>query len=170
MKESVQAVLLNSNGEVLAVSRKDDHSNFGLCGGKVDDGETREEAMIRECKEESGLTIKSMIPVFQMHKWGYMGYTYLVTDWEGEISTNEPHIVKFAPYDIVLKGSFGKWNKLVAESLISMGINFMLHDDNCELCGGSGQIAGIFDENDIRPCHGFKHLYGLRYLKHYTYE
>lgn len=36
IKYSVTAVILNDKGQVLAVSRKDDHSDFGLIGGWVD--------------------------------------------------------------------------------------------------------------------------------------
>lgn len=36
MKEAVQVVILNDEGEVLAVSRKHDHNDFGLVGGSIE--------------------------------------------------------------------------------------------------------------------------------------
>jgi 8-oxo-dGTP pyrophosphatase MutT (NUDIX family) len=125
MKEAVQLVLLNKDGDVLCVSRKDNHSAFGLVGGKVDDGETPEEAAVRETKEETGLDISNLRLVFSMHRNGYMGYTYLA-DWEGEISTDEDHVVKWDIFNVITHSSapFGYWNRLVAESLVSMKIIF----------------------------------------------
>jgi len=132
IKYAVQAVILNDKGEVLAVSRKDNHNDFGLVGGKVDlEDLNPEEAMARETFEETGLRINTatMQVVFQMHKDGYMGITYLIRQWSGEINTNEPHMVKWVPFEVVMNGSFGNWNTMVHNSLTSMGIEHKLHPD-----------------------------------------
>jgi len=123
MKQSVQVVLLNEYNEVLAVSRKDNHSDMGLVGGKVDPEDMGNliNAAYRETKEETGLEISNFRMIFSMYKHGYMGYTYLC-DYEGEIQTDEPHIVKWVGFNEVIAGTFGEWNKLVALSLESMGI------------------------------------------------
>ena len=124
MKKAVQIVLLNNEGEVLAVSRKEDHTNFGLVGGKVDPEDVDEKAAaIRETKEETGLDITNLRLIFSMHKKGYMGYTYLADyNPNQEIHTDEPHVVKWTGFQCVFDGWFGRWNKLVYESLESMGI------------------------------------------------
>lgn len=122
---AVQAVILNDDNQVLAVSRKDDHNDFGLVGGKKDKSDFRlEHAIIREIKEETGLFVreKDLTLIFVMHKGDYMGYTYLVKEWHGNIQTDEPHVVKWTSIEEVAKGSFGHWNELVNQSLISMGI------------------------------------------------
>lgn len=128
MKEAVQVVILNEHGQVLVVSRKDDHSAFGLVGGKVDEGETLMEAIIRETKEETGLTIfeKDLIQIFSMHRNGYMGYTYLTDHYKGEIQTDEDHVVRWDIFNEITHSSapFGEWNRLVAESMVSMGLHF----------------------------------------------
>lgn len=124
MKESAQVVLINKEGLVLAVSRKDNHEDFGLPGGKVDPGETPEQAAIRETKEETGLDIHDLQLVFAMFKNGYMGYTYLAK-YSGEINHNEPHVVKWDSFYKITQGSFGKFNQLVAESLEGMGIQYL---------------------------------------------
>ena len=129
IKYSVQAIILNENGEVLAVSRKTDHNDFGLVGGKMDpEDESMELALSREVYEETGLSIdtKTMELVFAIHKDGYMGYTYLIKDWTGVIQTDEPHVVKWTYFAEIITGSFGRYNCLVGESLNDLGIKFKM--------------------------------------------
>ena len=135
MKKTVQAIIFNENQEVLAVSRKTDHNDFGLAGGKVDPEDYDEfavhplhVALKREVKEETGLDINVNTAelVFAIHKDGYMGYTYLVKDWSGEIETDEPHVVKWTHFSEIMMGSFGRYNTLVGESLNSLGIKFKM--------------------------------------------
>lgn len=135
MKYSVQAVILNDKGEVLAVSRKTDHNDMGLAGGKVDELDHQhgiygpfEAALIREVKEETGLNINMETAelIFAIHKDGYMGYTYLIKDWTGEVQTDEPHVVKWTYFAEIMTGSFGRYNCLVGESLNDLGIKFKM--------------------------------------------
>ena len=56
-KYAVCALVLNSEGLILGVSRKDDHTAFGVPGGKVEDNETVVEALHREMLEETGYHI-----------------------------------------------------------------------------------------------------------------
>ena len=55
--------LVFHNNKILSVSRKSNHNDFGLFGGKLENGETWEQALIRECYEETGYNI-SIIPVY----------------------------------------------------------------------------------------------------------
>lgn len=122
MNISAQVVLINKDGFVLGVSRKDNHNDFGLIGGKKEDiDKTPEDTAIRETKEETGLDITNLRLVFATHKDGYMGYTYLA-DYSGEINHNEPHVVKWVCFETLVNGSFGKYNHMVYESLKNMGV------------------------------------------------
>lgn len=134
MKYAVQAVILNDKGEVLAVSRKDDHNDFGLVGGKMDPtDESIFDALQREVKEETGLTVYEWESelIFAMHKDGYMGYTYLFQNYhdEDEFGSDEPHVLKWTTFDEVIAGSFGEWNQMVSDSLDGIGINFKKNAD-----------------------------------------
>jgi ADP-ribose pyrophosphatase YjhB (NUDIX family) len=126
MKITAQVVLINPEGLILGVSRKDNHNDFGLVGGKMDPEDNNDpiQTAIRETREETGLEISNLRLVFAIHKEGFMGYTYLA-DYTGEINHNEPHIVKWLPMERLVLGSFGKYNKMVSESLDDMGISFV---------------------------------------------
>lgn len=124
IKKAAQVVLINEEGLVLGVSRKTDHNDFGLPGGKVDPEDKDEmAAAIREVKEETGLDITDLQLVFVMHRNGYLGYTY-IAKYSGEINHNEPHVVKWVPFEVIMNGTFGRFNQLVAESLENMGVVF----------------------------------------------
>ena len=125
MKITAQVVLINPQGLILGVSRKDDHNDFGLIGGKMDPQDNNDPILtaIRETREETGLEIGNLRLVFAIHKEGFMGYTYLA-DYSGEINHDEPHVVKWVPMERLVLGSFGKYNKMVSESLDDMGIKY----------------------------------------------
>ena len=125
MKTS-QVVLLNEDGLVLGVSRKTNHNDFGLAGGKLEDidNDNPISAAIREAKEETGLDVYNLKLIFAIHKNGNMGYTYLA-NYSGNINHNEPHVVKWVPFSVLINGSFGKYNQLVSESLDDMGIQYI---------------------------------------------
>ena len=127
---TAQVVLINEEGLILGVSRKDNHKDFGLPGGKMDpeDDNDPTTTAIRECKEETGLDISQLQLVFATHKNGNMGYTYLAK-YSGEIEHNEPHVVGWKAMEVLINGSFGKYNKLVSESLKDMGVDFQMSID-----------------------------------------
>lgn len=47
--------IIEKDGLILSISRKHDHNDLGLPGGKIEPGETPEQAVIREVQEEVGL-------------------------------------------------------------------------------------------------------------------
>jgi len=122
-KDHAQVVILNDKGKVCLVSRKEDHTDFGLPGGKLDGDETYEEAAIREVKEETGLDIKNLTMIFAMHRKGRMGHTF-IAEYSGEFDTDEDHVVKWGKMQEAVDGKFGYWNSLVKKSLESLDINF----------------------------------------------
>ena len=122
-KDHAQVVILNDKGEICLVSRKEDHEDFGLPGGKLEKGESFEEAAIREVKEETGLDIKNLELIFAMHRKGRMGHTF-IAEYSGELGTDEDHVVKWGTMEEAIEGKFGYWNSLVKECLISLGIKF----------------------------------------------
>jgi mutator protein MutT len=111
------AALVFREGKVLAVSRKNNHSDFGLAGGKIDPGETPEEAIIRELREETGISARRLRKVYEDLDRVENGEsrpcrTYLVEEWSGEIISKENAVIKWIlPDELFLpSNSFCKYN------------------------------------------------------------
>lgn len=96
------------DGKILAVSRKDNHSDMGLPGGKVEENESFEEAAIREMKEETGLTIYNLIFIKRSF---YKNYDISVfsADFFGEIYSEEKHIIDWINPEILLRSTAGDY-------------------------------------------------------------
>jgi len=128
MKKSVAVVLFNKKGEVLAVSRKYDHNDFALVGGKVDpeDNDDTVKAAIRETKEETGLDIYNLKMIAMIPYQDRLAYCYIadIVD-ESAIKYDEPHVVKWTNYQTVIDGSFGDYNKIIETILDLLEINYI---------------------------------------------
>jgi len=114
MSEGPQAavcLIMAEDGTILAVSRKDDPTAWGLPGGKVDPGETPEEAAIRELKEETGLDVVNLRKIFVRGEGdGYTTHCF-ATEAVGEINTGEAGVVRWVTLDELLAGPFGPYNR-----------------------------------------------------------
>lgn len=72
----VIALIKNEQGKILLQKRIDDliptaDGKWEFPGGRIDFGESPEEALIRECREEIGceVKIKRLLPLVQSHLW-----------------------------------------------------------------------------------------------------
>lgn len=117
-------LLVNEDGYVLGVSRKDNHEDFGLIGGKMEDIDNNNptNTAIREALEETGLTISDLELVFYKVIDDVHNFTFLAK-YSGDISYSENHIVKWVPFNELFRGSFGEYNKELYNRLLSMGYN-----------------------------------------------
>ena len=117
-KYAVCALVLNSEGLILGVSRKDDHTAFGIPGGKVEDNETVVEALHREMLEETGyhIIVDNELP-FVSDVDGYTTATFKATiDTDAvQHSITETGVVKYVSKQTLLDGPFGQYNKQLFE-------------------------------------------------------
>ncbi|EEM40793.1 MutT/NUDIX [Bacillus thuringiensis serovar sotto str. T04001] len=89
MQVSVRGILIEDE-KVLLVKQKVANRNWSLPGGRVENGETLEEAIIREMREETGLEVKIKKLLYVCDKPdaspSLLHITFLLERIEGEIT------------------------------------------------------------------------------------
>lgn len=97
-------VMVDIDGRILIAQRPKGKSMEGLWefpGGKVEEGETPERALIRELKEELGIdTTESCLAAFTFASHSYDDFhllmpVYLCRKWDGFIQANEGQALKW---------------------------------------------------------------------------
>ena len=85
----------DNNGNVLVMNRtRKDWPGITFPGGHVEKGETIEQSVYREIKEETGLTLKSIV-FCGIIEWPwengsrYLGLIYKSNDFEGEVVSSD---------------------------------------------------------------------------------
>ena len=99
-KNTVCTVVINEEGKVLLVSRKDNDGDFGFPGGKLEPGETLLEAAARELLEETGI-IADPGQVLQIHKGPArtsMCTTFFIMNWSGVAEQKGEGVVKWGEF------------------------------------------------------------------------
>ncbi len=102
-------LLLRKDDQVLLAMKK---RGFGAglwngVGGKLDNGETIEQAMIRESQEEIGVTPTKYYKVAELdfhggstdEAWNMYVHAYIATQWQGEPTETEEMAPKWYPLD-----------------------------------------------------------------------
>ena len=119
---SIALIFNRDRSKILGVSRKEDTTKFGLPGGKVDAGEKIYDGMVREVKEETGISVLSANPIFFREDCEYIVGVYLVDKYEGTINTTEKGVVKWITFEDLKQGAFSEYNTQLEEHLKLMNI------------------------------------------------
>lgn len=88
---AVGALITDDAGRILLVLRRNDPSagHWSLPGGKVEPGESLEQAVVREVEEETGLVVTVGEPAIQLEIPVGGGRVYEVHDFRAEIRSGE---------------------------------------------------------------------------------
>jgi len=95
----VGVIIQNSQGEILIGKRKGSHSPYySIPGGHLENGETFEEAAIKEVNEETGLTIKNLsvicvtnnLRTFRESGKHYVSIILYSNEYSGDCEVKEP--------------------------------------------------------------------------------
>jgi 8-oxo-dGTP pyrophosphatase MutT (NUDIX family) len=112
VRPSVSAVILDRRGRLL-LQQRSDGGQWGLPGGSVEIGESVAEAVVREVREETGLTVRPRRiigvysdPALQVVKypdgnvWHYVSVCFECTRQSGELTTcDETLALEYFPLD-----------------------------------------------------------------------
>jgi 8-oxo-dGTP diphosphatase len=85
--QELSGVVIIENGKILLLKRKK-HDHFEFPGGKIEPGETKEQAAVREAKEEIGCAVELIRYVgantFVINAMTYKGHKFLARILPGE--------------------------------------------------------------------------------------
>lgn len=109
IRNAAKCYLINDD-EILTIKYKDDNKKAGyydIPGGKIEDGETAEQAALRELKEETGIIAKNLknkgILKVEYPDRIFNFKIFLSTEFNGEISPIENNISKWVKIEELLK-------------------------------------------------------------------
>lgn len=120
VKVAVCAVILDENYRLLSVSRRNNLTDYGLIGGKVDGNELLIEALVREVKEETGLDVLKHSLLWERKDGEYQVFTFIVQA-EGTLVSEDSCVLRWMSEEelnLLMSGSFGQYNKQLFEYII----------------------------------------------------
>lgn len=122
MNTAVCVLILNKDkSNFLSVSLKEDHTDFNLPGGKVEQNETFEEAAIREVKEETGLDVYNLNYLHKDIDLDFEVITYYTLSYQGIVNTIENHVVKWLPlYDLTKSKKWPEYNSMIYNKFLEL--------------------------------------------------
>jgi len=140
----VTLLFLRENGKLLLAMKK---RGFGVgkwngVGGKVETDETYEQAAIRECQEEVGVTPQLLHKVGELHFFDlpdveHYCHVYTANDWDGEPrETEEMRPQWFAKADIPFDSMWPDdkfWIPLMLDNKLFKGI-VTIEDNTIQQC------------------------------------
>jgi 8-oxo-dGTP pyrophosphatase MutT (NUDIX family) len=114
-------LVINPKGEVLAVSRRENHTDFGLPGGSREGLESPVITAIRETWEETRVKLyeEHMAQIHIMLGYRKVCATYLALKYDDSlISQGDAGVVSWVPFTRIMSGTFQDYNRALLESIV----------------------------------------------------
>ena len=117
-RHAVCCLLMDDDGQVLAISRGEDTSKWGMPGGKVENNESLDVAVVREMYEETGYVIASPQSVYTAFVPGETNF--ICTTFIAQVVAKAPDAPRSHPFEgevawvdptVLANGPFGEYNQ-----------------------------------------------------------
>lgn len=99
MRISSRCILIENRNVLLIYRERDGEKYYVFPGGGIEEGETKEACIKRECKEELGIDIEIKKYVYEVKGKDFVQHFFLIRRTAGEIETGNPE-----EYDVNRKG------------------------------------------------------------------
>lgn len=99
MRISSRCILIENRNVLLIYRERDGEKYYVFPGGGIEEGETKEACIKRECKEELGIDIEIKKYVYEIKGKDFVQHFFLIRRTAGEIGTGNPE-----EYDVNRKG------------------------------------------------------------------
>ena len=147
MRVSSRCVLIENDKVLLIYREKNDRIYYVFPGGGVEDGETNEECLIRECREELGIKINIIKQLYEVKGKDFLQHFFLIERISGEIGSGDAN-----EYDINRVGGlqrpvFIDINELVNLEVVSRPIVEQLLSDYKKYGSSLGEKIITIDED-----------------------
>ncbi|MBR5390501.1 MAG: (deoxy)nucleoside triphosphate pyrophosphohydrolase [Clostridia bacterium] len=131
----VVAALIRKDGRFL-ICQRPAHKARGLLwefvGGKIERGETGEQALIRECREELGITV-SVGKVFTQVTHVYPDLIIHLTLFEAAIASGTPQLLEHNDLRWITPDEIGRYSFCPADETILREIEARFSENGCDI-------------------------------------
>lgn len=146
MRISSRCILIENNNVLLIYRERDEEKYYVFPGGGIEEYETKEECIKRECKEELGIDVEIKKYVYEIKGKDFIQHFFLVTRINGKVGTGNPE-----EYDVNRQGGiqipvFVSIDKLKDLNVVSSTIVYQFLKDYREFGSNLDSISKIIED------------------------